>query len=55
MSASRLQNSIERKAYAYGVSEAVSTLLGEYVIELIQNTYVKHTEKPLASSASGQS
>ncbi len=55
ISASRLQNSIERKAYAYGVSEAVSTLLGEYVIELIKNTYVRHTEKPLASNASGQS
>lgn len=55
ISASQLQHSIERKAYAYGISPAVSTLLGEYVIELIKNTYVRHTKKQLVADATGQS
>ena len=54
LSASWLQDSIERKAYAYGISPAVSILLGEYVIELIKNTYVRHTENQLAPSIAGQ-
>lgn len=36
LSASKLKQQIETKAFAYGVSSVVSTLLGEYVIELIQ-------------------
>lgn len=54
ISASQLQHSVERKAYAYGISPAVSTLLGEYVIELIKDTYVRHTEKQLVPSPAGQ-
>ncbi len=54
ISASQLQGSIERQAYAYGISPAVSTLLGEYVIELIKNTYVRPTEKQLVPSPVGQ-
>lgn len=54
ISASQLQHSVERKAYAYGISPAVSTLLGEYVIELIKDTYVRHTEKQLVPIPAGQ-
>jgi len=54
ISASQLKGSIERKAYAYGISPAVSILLGEYVIELIKNTYVRSTENQLAPSTARQ-
>ncbi len=41
-----LKRRVETKAFAYGVSSTVATLLGEYVVELLtqsQNTqeYVK--------------
>ena len=36
ISASQLKNRIEAKAYAYGVSAAVSTLISEYVVELLR-------------------
>ncbi|MBI4437342.1 hypothetical protein HY631_00070 [Candidatus Uhrbacteria bacterium] len=54
ISISQLKESIERRAYAYGVSPAVSTLLGEYVIELIKDTYVRHTENQLVPVPAGQ-
>ncbi|KKU33703.1 MAG: hypothetical protein UX45_C0007G0030 [Candidatus Uhrbacteria bacterium GW2011_GWF2_46_218] len=38
LSASELKKRIEHKAFAYGVSSVVSTLLGEYVIELLRAT-----------------
>jgi hypothetical protein len=41
VSARELKAAVERKAYAYGNSLAVSILLGEYVIELIQSHYAK--------------
>lgn len=41
VSARELKEAIERKAYAYGVSEAVCVLLGEYVLDLIRNLYDK--------------
>lgn len=31
-----LKRRIENKAYAYGVSSVVATLLGEYVVELLR-------------------
>ena len=40
-----LRQAVERKAYAYGISPIISTLLGEYVAELITHSYVRHTEK----------
>ncbi len=36
ISLSRLKRQVETQAYAYGVSPAVSTLLGEYVTALIK-------------------
>lgn len=36
ISLSRLKKQVETKAYAYGISPAVSTLLGEYVTALIK-------------------
>ena len=45
VSAHELKDAVERKAYAYGISEAVSILLGEYVVELIKNLYAKPTEQ----------
>lgn len=45
VSARELKEAIERKAYAYGISEAVSILLGEYVVDLIKNLYAKPTEQ----------
>ena len=45
ISTKELKKAIEHKAYAFGVSEAVSTLLGEYVVELIRTLYAKPTEQ----------
>ncbi len=45
VSARELKTAVERKAYAYGISETVSILLGEYVVELIRNIYAKPTEQ----------
>ncbi|MBI2551456.1 hypothetical protein HYV73_03905 [Candidatus Uhrbacteria bacterium] len=36
ISAKKLQEEIERQAFAYGMPPAVSTLLGEHVITLLQ-------------------
>lgn len=36
LSAPQLKRRIETKAFAYGVSSTVATLLGEYVIELLR-------------------
>jgi len=45
VSARELKEAVERKAYAYGISETVSILLGEYVVELIKTMYAKSTEQ----------
>jgi hypothetical protein len=45
LSASKLKQDIETKAYAYGVSSAVCTLLGEYVIELIKQAKLTQQTK----------
>lgn len=45
VSARELKKAVERKAYAYGISEAVSILLGEYVVDLIKNLYAKPAEQ----------
>lgn len=45
VSARELKEAVERKAYAYGISQAVSILLAEYVVELIRNLYAKPTKK----------
>lgn len=57
MSRSRLtvadvRRCVERQAYAYGVSEAVSTLLGEYVTELITQQYVRRKKEQLVPGSS---
>ena len=38
VSCSSLKEQLEQQAYAYGVSPAVSTLLGEYLIQLLKPT-----------------
>ena len=43
-----LKTRVERKAFAYGVPSDVSTLLGEYVVELIREFARK--QDALASS-----
>ncbi len=49
----QLKQSIERKAYALGVSPEVSCLLAEHLLEILsQYSYDKHTNKQLAQSAS---
>lgn len=45
ISARELTTAVERKAYAFGISEPVSILLGEYVIELIRELYAKSNEQ----------
>ncbi len=45
VSARELREAVECKAYAYGISEPVSILLGEYVVELIKNLYAKPTDQ----------
>lgn len=45
VSARELKEAVERKAYAYGISQAVSILLGEYVVDLIKNLYAKSTKQ----------
>ncbi len=43
-----LQHSVEQKAYAFGVSKTVSTLIGEYVIQLLkEKNYVRTTKRQL--------
>jgi hypothetical protein len=39
ISARELKEAVERKAYAYGICEAVCLLLGEYVVDLIKTFY----------------
>jgi len=36
LTASRLKDHVERKAFAYGVPSVVATLLGEYVVDLVR-------------------
>lgn len=54
VSARELKQAVERKAYAYGISETVSILLGEYVVDLIRDLYAKPTKqlvpKPLGQN-----
>lgn len=43
-----LKKQLEARAYMYGVSAAVSTLLGEYLLELLTKPYyVRHTNKTM--------
>gem|GEM_PF-1315219 len=50
---SQLKQAIEQKAYIYGVSAAVSTLLSEFVIDLlISSQYVKPTNHFLVQKTS---
>jgi len=34
-----LKKHLEQKAYSYGISNAISTLLGEYLLELLTKPY----------------
>lgn len=44
LSVLELKKQLEARAYVYGVSSAVATLLGEYLIELLtKSSYVKYT------------
>jgi|GEM_PF-1839523 hypothetical protein len=45
LSASKLKQEIETKAFAYGVSSAVCALLGEYVIDLIKQAKLTQQNK----------
>ena len=45
VSARELKDADERREYDYGISETVSILLGEYVVDLIKNLYAKPTEQ----------
>ncbi len=48
LSVLELKSRLEARAYMYGVSSAVATLLGEYLLELITNPYyVRHTNKAM--------
>ncbi len=38
LSAPQLKRRIETKAYAYGVSSTVATLLSEYVVDLLRQS-----------------
>ena len=43
-----LKAHIEQKAYSFGISAAVSTLLGEYLLELLTKPYyVRHTNNKM--------
>lgn len=48
-----LKKAVERKAYAYGISESVCVLLAEYVVDLITHSYAK-SEKQLVQRSFGQ-
>ncbi|MFH1405148.1 MAG: hypothetical protein ABIH21_03570 [Patescibacteria group bacterium] len=43
ISASYLKKRIEEKAFVFGVSDAVATLIGEYVVELLRQTSKQST------------
>ena len=44
ISISELQRCVESKAYAFGTSSAVATLLAEYVVQLLKETALfEHT------------
>ena len=49
LSLSDLKRCVEQQAYAYGVSDVVCTLLGEYVKELIIQSYVRGKKEHLVS------
>jgi len=53
ISAREIQSAIERKAYAYGISETISTLLGEYVLELTKHLYGKQATNKLVQKPLG--
>lgn len=43
-----LKKQLEARAYMYGVSSAVATLLGEYFLELLTKPYyVRHTNSTM--------
>jgi hypothetical protein len=43
-----LKKQLEARAYMYGVSSAVATLLGEYLLELLTKPYyVRNTNKAM--------
>ena len=46
-----LKRCVEQQAYAYGVPEVVCTLLGEYVKELIIQSYVRGKKEHLVPDA----
>mgnify|MGYP006865045591 CR=1 FL=1 len=51
LTASELSRRVEEKAYAYGVSKMVATLLGEYIIELIKSQkYDRHKKRQLVQN-----
>jgi hypothetical protein len=42
MTSNELRKSVESKAFSYGTSEAVATLLGEYVVDLVGQSAPKY-------------
>jgi len=51
LSAREIKSAVERKAYAYGISESVSILLGEYVVELMKHLYGKQITEQLVQKS----
>lgn len=48
LSPRELKQHLEERAYVYGVSTAVATLLGEYLLELLKlYPYVRHTNQTM--------
>lgn len=48
LSVLELKKHLEARAYTYGVSNAVATLLGEYLLELLTKTsYVRYTNSTM--------
>lgn len=45
LSLSQLKQFVERKAFAHGVSPTVSTILGEYVIDILKTQSYVHPIK----------
>ncbi len=45
LSLSQLKLFVERKAFAHGVSPVVSTILGEYVVDILKTQPYVHSTK----------
>jgi hypothetical protein len=53
ISAHRLKQQVEQKAFAYGTPPAVAALLGEYVIDLLREATTHHHTSLILSTPYG--